>query len=303
MSLNAYTDEFDPVASSCAREITSLPELILDRVAAHLSSTGSRDNFRACCRAFAAAADRSLVHTLDLYERCGWCGRRSSSGGGSGGQRDVVDQHPHRPGHLPEAALDAPARYPRAQSLVIPGGWRHRELDALLTAAASTPGAWRSLSSVSMHANALTPAAVAALARHAPRLQHMSITLDLPFQRTSHQAWRVSSLVRELPHLSSFSTEVDLRPEALQALSALTGLDALALAGRCSKGHPGASLAALAMLTRLTALRLHWQAGRCGHKFGLLARCCGWPLACRHPCASYTCSPLHLISPTERWQM
>lgn len=158
--------------------LVCLPDHVVELIAAHLlPGSGSRDAFRRSCKACRAAAAR-LTRSLDLYELCGW-GSHASSGGGSacGGSG------------VPASALHAAARHRNATALVLPSGWRHGQMAALLRHAAAGR-AWAQLAGLSLHFQALSPAAGAALGELAPQLTQVTLTLDLAFERTTKQVGR-----------------------------------------------------------------------------------------------------------------
>lgn len=173
-----------------AQTICSLPEHALDLVASCLvRSSGSQQNFRQSCRAFRAAGHRASTATLDLYELCGW---------GNGSQ------------HVPQQALRTAELCPNVTSITFPSGWRHTNIQQLLQHASLHARAWRRLASLSMHFHAFSPSTAAALAQLAPSLRQLTLSLDLAFEQTRSQAWRVRALL-QLPQLQSLTVEPDLR--------------------------------------------------------------------------------------------
>ncbi|KAF6255453.1 hypothetical protein COO60DRAFT_1702842 [Scenedesmus sp. NREL 46B-D3] len=230
--------------------ICSLPEHALDLVASCLvQGSGSQQNFRQSCRAFRAAGHRAVTATLDLYELCGW---------GSG----------HK--NVPQQALLTAELCPNISFLTLPSGWRHQNIEQLLHASLRAR-AWRRLTSLSMHFHALSPSTAAALAQLAPSLSQLTLSLDLAYEQTRSQVWRVRALL-QLSQLASLTVEPDLRPEALMVLSGLPRLRQLQLLGTPQhSSHPEASLAALAGLRQLTSLGFHWKAGRTLADAGLLS--------------------------------
>lgn len=179
--------------------------------------------------------------TVDLYELCGW---------GDSSQ------------HVPNQALKTTRLCPSTRSIIFPSGWRHQQIWQLLHHAVDTNRSWKRISSITLHFHALSPSSAAALAALAPNLTQLILSLDLAFEQTKSQAWRIGAL-QQLQQLASLTVEVDLRPEALRALASLPKLQQLQLVqSRHNGSHPAASLEALVALTRLTLLRFHWQAGR-----------------------------------------
>jgi hypothetical protein len=173
-----------------APNICILPEHALDLVASCLvRGSGSQQNFRRSCRAFRAAGHRSSTATLDLYELCGW-------GGGSQ--------------NVPQQALRTAVLCPNVSSITFPSGWRHQNIQQLLQHASLQARAWRRLTSLSMHFHAFSPSTAAALAQLAPSLSQLTLSLDLAFEQTRSQAWRVRALL-QLPQLASLTVEPDLR--------------------------------------------------------------------------------------------
>jgi hypothetical protein len=177
-------------AHQATPNICSLPEHALDLVAGCLvPGSGSQHNFRLSCQAFRAAGHRSWTATLDLYELCGW---------GSGSQ------------NVPQQALRTAALCPNVRSITFPSGWRHQNIQQLLQHASLHARAWRRLTSLSMHFHAISPSTAAALAQLAPSLSQLTLSLDLAFEQTRSQAWRVRALL-QLPQLASLTVEPDLR--------------------------------------------------------------------------------------------
>eukprot|EP00775_Hariotina_reticulata_P005184 gene5184-5422_t len=230
--------------------LLSLPDHVLELIAAQLNG-GSRDAFKLACKLNWFAVNR-LTANLDLYELCGW-------GDGST--------------YVPMPALAAPHLYPNITSLILPTGWRHHNINKLLLNAASNGWSnrhastgisrpWQHLTAVNMHFHALSPATAGSLARLAPALTQLTLSLDLAYERTVRQAWRVAALC-QLPNLRSLIVSgPDLRCESLQVLSGLSNLTRLQLLGLSHLSHPQRSIQALAGLTQLQSLSFHWQAGR-----------------------------------------
>jgi hypothetical protein len=184
--------------------LLSLPDHVLELIAAQLIG-GSKDAFKLTCKLSWFAANR-LTENLDLYELCGW-------GDGST--------------YVPMAALAAQQLYPNISSLILPTGWRHHNINKLLLNAASNSCSnrhassgscrrWQHLTAVNMHFHALSPATAGSLARLAPSLTQLTLSLDLAYERTVRQAWRIAALC-QLPQLRSLILSgPDLRSESLQ---------------------------------------------------------------------------------------